>query len=438
MSRNTALAGVIAAGVFISPATAHAQVAQEDDIGALKAALQEVERREAAAQEKVSELEERLRRLENALTSSAGGGLMPVNDTRAAGMRARYIDSGTNARPSDPTFITAEQVSGGEEEVRKAPAPTDVVEAVSDEQQGRFGQNFGIDLGASYSHFDGARINLDGFLALDAIFLGNISIDRVVADILTFNPAVRVGIGSRLFLRAELPYFYRRSNFRSGGAGGDASGLVEATVTDSGIGDASLSAAYRLRRESRRWPDIVANLRVKIPTGRHPYGVEFVEVEGSEGNLQVPTRLSTGTGVYGLSAGVSLLKTLDPMVVFGSVNYFHNFRRNFDDISEEDGDQPGMVNVGDAIQVGAGLAFALNDRSSINMSYSQRFVGHTKTKRGEGDWREVVGSQANVALVNLGATFSLNPRMSLIFNTGIGLTDDSPDMSLNVRVPVSF
>jgi hypothetical protein len=54
------------------------------------------------------------------------------------------------------------------------------------------------------------------------------------------------------------------------------------------------------------------------------------------------------------------------------------------------------------------------------------------------DRRGVVGSQANVGIANLGATFSLSPRLALVTNLGIGLTDDSPDMSLAVRLPFRF
>ena len=50
----------------------------------------------------------------------------------------------------------------------------------------------------------------------------------------------------------------------------------------------------------------------------------------------------------------------------------------------------------------------------------------------------MIGSDANVALVNMGATFSVADAMSLITTVGIGLTDDSPDMVVGVRVPYRF
>ena len=126
------------------------------------------------------------------------------------------------------------------------------------------------------------------------------------------------------------------------------------------------------------------------------------------------------------------------MIVFGSATYFHNFKRDFDDIDEIPEDQPGAVKLGDAVQYGAGLAFALNDKSSISMSYTQRIVERTRLTPLDEETRDIVGSQANVALVNLGATFSLGENVALVTNVGVGLTDDSPDMAVSVRIPYRF
>ena len=69
----------------------------------------------------------------------------------------------------------------------------------------------------------------------------------------------------------------------------------------------------------------------------------------------------------------------------------------------------------------------------------QKLVLTTRRDTPEGfDPRTIVGSQANVGLVNLGATFSLSDRLSLVSTVGIGLTDDSPDMTVNIRLPYRF
>ncbi len=192
-------------------------------------------------------------------------------------------------------------------------------------------------------------------------------------------------------------------------------------------------------RETARRPDIVLNVRAKAPTGRHPFGIELVEVENTEGNLSVPERLSTGTGVWTGAAGVSVLKTIDPMVVFGSLTYFHNFDGEFDDISGAPGDQPGRARIGNAIQYGTGVAFALNDTSSLSFSFTQRFVRSTRVRLDTVDeWQRVIGSNANVGTLNIGASFSLTDRLALRANLSTGITDDAPDMAVNVRLPYRF
>ena len=422
-----------------------------NELESLKRKVAELEAGKALALERVDNLLDRVEKLEMLL------GQAQVSDDDAMALRGRFAPPVTVAQPitadpsvpyylsKQPADSSATAVAGAnagtevaETEDRKAPAPTEAVVEVAEQRQGRFGKNIGLDLSLDYSHFSNARINLNGFLALDSIFLGTISIDQVTSDIYSAEPTLNVGLTDRLFLNAGIPYLFRTSNFRSGGAGGNASGLVEETVHYKGFGDMTAGASYRLFRETASQPDIVINARVKVPTGANPYGVELREVTSSQGNLYVPERLSTGSGVWGASVGVSALKTLDPMVVFGSVTYFRNFPRDFVDIDEAVGDQPGRVDVGNAYQVGAGIAFALNEKSSISASYTQRIVEQSKIRREGQDWQGIIGSQANVGFVNLGATFALNQKLSLISTVGIGLTEDSPDMAVSVRLPYRF
>ena len=400
----------------------------------LRAELKALQLEQQATDRRIEALEERIDALagdDGALSGSAR-----ISESDEAAMRGRglgTLDSSLAPQPAD-----AEDA-----QTRKEPAKSEAVEAVTRNEQGYFGHQFSIDAGVAYSHFSNAQLNLSGFLALDSIFLGTISLDQTDSDVITSDVTARYGIG-RFQADVNIPWLYRRSNFRSGGAGANASGLIEATKTTSGLGDMSAGLSYRLVKETATRPDIVVNIRGKAPTGRDPFGVSLVEVPGSEGNLKIPASLSTGTGVWGASAGVSVLKTIDPMVVFGSLTYFHNFRKHFPDLSEAQGDQPGEASLGDAIQYGVGVAFALNDKSSLNTSFTERLVRHSEllfdptdpTKKAT--WQTIVGSEANVGVLNLGATFSLSPRLTLLTNLGVGITQDAPDMTVTVRLPYQF
>lgn len=413
------------------PAAPEAAFVESADLAAMHAELEALRAANRALEKRLDTLEAQALPQGRALSANE------VAAQRGAGL-TNYYGYG----PQPPVLLQDEQVAAGatgqEEEIRREPAQAQSVETVIADEQGLFGERLSFEAGVSYAHFDDARLNLSGFLALDSIFLGRISLDESSSDVVTFDATARYGLTDRLQFDVNIPYLYRDSQYQSGGAGGAASGLSEAGVTGSGFGDINAGVSYRLFRETLRRPDVVVNFRVKAPTGEEPYGIPVEEVPGSEGNLVVPVDLSTGNGVWSASVGASVLKTLDPMIVFGNITYFQNFAEKFDDINDANGLQPGTVNLGEAVQIGAGVAYALNERSSLSMSVAQRFVERTTLKRAGQFGAPVVGSDANVAQLNLGATFAINEHASVIANVGVGMTTDAPDAVFTLRVPFTF
>jgi hypothetical protein len=417
---------VAAAGIS-SEAAAQAASATDPMIAQLKAEIDQLRAKQSEDDARIQSLEQQL---SAARSGAAPSPATPLSDAAQSELRGRGV-AGAAPPPVPPSNDTDAD--------RKAPAPTQAVEAVAEAQQNNYGSRFSIDPGFSYTHFTNAKLNLSGFLALDSIFLGLISIDQIDADVLTADVTARYGVSNDLQFDVNVPYIYRRSKFKSGGAGGNAVQLSQADVTSRGLGDVSAGVSYRLMRETARRPDIVFNARLKAPTGESPFGIELVEVPDTQGNLQVPERLSTGTGVWGAAAGVSVLKTIDPMVVFGSLNYYRNFQRHFGDIGEADGNQPGDARLGNAIQYGAGVAFALNDTSSLGLSFTDRLVRATRVRLDSGGgWQPIIGSDANIGILTLGGTFALSNRATLLVNVSHGITNDAPDMTLSVRLPYRF
>ena len=47
-------------------------------------------------------------------------------------------------------------------------------------------------------------------------------------------------------------------------------------------------------------------------------------------------------------------------------------------------------------------------------------------------------SSINALIFNIGATYVIPPRMAVDFVVGIGLSQDAPDVSLLIRVPILF
>lgn len=325
-----------------------------------------------------------------------------------------------------------------EEVVREAP-PSRSAEAVYQEQHSLFDHRFTLETGLSYSRYDKKQLFLNGFLALDAIFLGNINVDTVKANIWTLDLTGRYTLSDRMQVDLNAPFLYRNTTYVSAGEGYASTAYSEKELTmGPKLGDVSAGFYYQLFKETQKRPDVVWNLRVKAPTGSNPYGIK-VEQVGTNTNLIVPNELPSGNGVWAASTGLSFVKTLDPAIVFASLNYFYNFPHHFDDISSIASQvAPGDIKLGDSLQYGLGTAFALNERMSLSMSFTQRFTAKSKSKQDGQDWQTIVGSDANAAMLNFGATYGLNDRETVVVNVGAGLTPDAPNATVGVKYLNSF
>lgn len=323
--------------------------------------------------------------------------------------------------------------------VKKKPEKAHAVEDLVLEEHTLFNQTFSLELGFEYSHFDQNQLVLNGFLALDAIFLGDLSVDEIEGDIFRTNVVARWGVTDRLQLSLTVPWVYRETTTRSRGV--DLSSIIvsEKTVDDSDIGDVTLGLSYQLFPETVTRPDIVLNFSVKAPTGRDPYGIDFVE-DPINTNLVFAEELPTGTGLWSASAGLSFLKTTDPAILFASIFYTHYFEEGFSDIGADPGapPSPGDVQLGDELQIAAGIAFALNDRTSLSMSFSQRFIDETEISLPGLGTAEVIGSDTTTGKFDLGLTYALTDRLSMVTSLGMGLTNDTSDYTFNLKFPYRF
>ena len=302
-----------------------------------------------------------------------------------------------------------------------------------------FERRFTFDAGLSYSYYDRRQLALSGFLALDAIFLGRINLDQSKATLATLDLTGRYGLSDRLSIEANLPFVWRDTRFVSAGAGGASTMISEVHIRSSGIGDASVGAYYQLVKESARAPDIVASLRVRGPSGRHPFGLKLIQPDEDNNNLNVPQNLPTGTGVWSTTANVSALRTYDPVILFGNLGYTWSKPQEFDDISPVlEQVTPARVELGDTIHVSGGLAIALNDRSAVSFSVASALSASTHTRAAGAESQRVPGSSSNVTSLNIGGTYALASGWTLNGQVAAGLTPDAPNFVLGVRASHAF
>ncbi|EDM47817.1 hypothetical protein [Marinobacter algicola] len=158
-------------------------------------------------------------------------------------------------------------------------------------------------------------------------------------------------------------------------------------------------------------------------TGVSPYEIDIGE------------QLSTGSGYYSVAGGVSFSKVLDPVVVFGSTSATYN-------LPERDLQQVRGARVLQELEPGFGLSgsagFAYSLSYDISLSVSAQLSYSDQTILSFSDGTQAVAQDQMSGFLSM----SLGTRVSdtTIVNTslGIGLTEDAPDFSLGVSLPIRF
>lgn len=263
-----------------------------------------------------------------------------------------------------------------------------------------------IEPGFQYNHFQRSRVDISGFQILPAIIVGRIDTTEVERDLMSAFVDFRYGLTDWLEAQVNVPYRWRDDKFVLGTGDNQ---MVDKD-SGSGIGDLQFGLFAQVLEEAQYWPDIVLNVRGVAPTGDD----FFI---GDTGNSS-----AIGTGFWGWSVGGTMVRALDPAVVFASANYWWNL--------EDDKGVFGKIDPGNAIEYSLGLAFSLNERLALSFSYQQRFINRSTV-----DGIKVERTDLNVATLFVGTSYRINRLTSLSFNVGVGITDDAPDLSIEVRLP---
>lgn len=281
-----------------------------------------------------------------------------------------------------------------------------------------------------YDHFSGQNVSISGFTIFQAILIGRVAVEKVKRDI--FIPAMTVRLGiKRAELNVKVPYLFRTDKIITPRSGAGTGELVEKNYSDSYLGDIETYLYYQLFREGRLrpWvPDVILRFGGKFPTGRDPYGLnrEFDQDIGAF----VATEFPTGTGHWGFSLGSTFIKSADPAIVFLNVAYYWNFPRFVGTVNDLNF---GSIDLGDSLEWNIGLIMAIQERLSLNFSYNQRITGRTLQ-----NGTPLTDTSINNISFKIGATYVFSPRFTLDFVVGLGLSEDAPDVSVLVRLPVTL
>jgi hypothetical protein len=270
-----------------------------------------------------------------------------------------------------------------------------------------------------YSHWSTNDIAIAGFTVFEAIVIGTIRVDELNRDILTGALTLRYGILDRLQADVRVPALWRQDQEVLGVGTIDER---ERTIDNFNIGDLEASVSWQAVNEQGWIPAMIFRAKARFPTGENPFEIRTEDVGGGILRLTEPP---TGSGFYGVGPGVTAVWTTDPVVFYVGTTYLFNLERNFSGF--------GDINPGNSLEWLAGLNVALSERVALNVTFIDQINWST-----EQNGQEVAGTNFNDGRLVLGASVALSPTVTLLVGAGVGLTDDSPDFSFTVALPITF
>ena len=261
-----------------------------------------------------------------------------------------------------------------------------------------------------------------------------VDVREVKRSTLTGTLTGRYGLTNRLEVEARLPFVYRYDT----SVGRE---ILQGAATNSafntsghGIGDVEMTARYQLNDGGPNRPYYVGSLRFKSRTGTDPFEVEtFDNIVGFREGLQAEP--PTGSGFYALQPALTVLFPSDPAVFFGSVSYTHSFKRsNVTRMLSSGPENLGEVAPGGVVGFNFGMGLALNEKSSFSVGYDHSVVGKTKVN----GVTPADSVRVQLGTLLLGYSYRFGDQRSLNVSLGVGVTRDTPDMTLTVRVPMTL
>jgi hypothetical protein len=212
--------------------------------------------------------------------------------------------------------------------------------------------------------------------------------------------AMRAGLFRRgeAFVTAPAVYLRRELGFAGSSS----------TNNDVGFGDARAGLNYELAQETARRPDIIVSISVGAPTGSKP---------NEEG-------LSLGTGHWSTTGGAQVIKTADPVALFGGISYTHQFRARY-----FLGDAVHDVDPGKIVGYNFGFGFAVNGDISLSTQFTASYQSNARS-----DGQQVFASSSEPGSFRSALTYRYSKSTYIEPSVTIGLNRDTPDFALGLSL----
>lgn len=296
-----------------------------------------------------------------------------------------------------------------------------------------------VEPGFQYGYSSNNRVALVGYTVIPAILIGLLDVREVKTSTYIPSIALRYGVTKRLEVEAKVPYVKTSGSTisREVFTGTAVDNVFNAS--GAGLGDVEATVRYQLNYGNEKMPYFVGWLRYKSATGKDPFEVVTDCVTRCVGNTTgtgLPLGLPTGTGFQALQPGITWLLPTDPAVFFGTFSYLHNFARNNVSRTVLNGEKEdlGKIAPGDIFEFSFGMGLSLNEKASFSIGYDQAIIWPTKQ-----NGQTVPGSvRITQGTLLVGYSYRFNDRYTLNLSVGAGLTRDTPDLQVNLRLPITF
>jgi hypothetical protein len=275
----------------------------------------------------------------------------------------------------------------------------EILEAVSRDYTLGRERTLGVDYSGYYSYTSSDRVNLPR------------DVQHQNSHSFQHSVSAYYSIMNNVSLSTSIPFLYKY----------DKTGTDD-PITSSGIGNISFGLNWQPARVTPPWPSAILSVSYAADTGKGPYDINPEE------------ELPTASGYDSISAGLSLSKPIDPIVVYGSMGY--SFPDEITGINANVGGEVlTKVKTGGGLSFSSGIGFSLSYVLSLNFGFSYSYTFPSRSYFESGTQKSGTGVSASF---NVGTGWRLSPKRSLSVGLGIGLTNNAADMTLSVRMPFSF
>jgi hypothetical protein len=327
-----------------------------------------------------------------------GGVLLCCLTAMAASVHAQDVDEAREALQQKETDVTQESTL---EEVFQA-----AQKQYSLLPSGQMSLNFG----GSYSYFRDNRIDIN----IEEGGIDRFRIENDAQHAFGANLSFDYGIWNNLTFNTSVPVTYKYE--------------TQKDTNMAALGDISFGLRYQPFPVRTGATNTTLFASLSTATGVSPYTID------------TRTQLSSGKGYYSMSGGISMSKVIDPVVLFGSLNYTHAF--DVSGLNQDRGRRElNEVETGDSIGFSFGLAYALSYEVSLSASYQQSYNFQTVfvfTDKSTNETVRIGSADSTSSVVNMSLGLRTAANRVVNFSFGFGLTEDSPDVLMGFSVPVDF